>query len=348
MAPLLRLAVGLWLEVRVIPVLMWSYSAVTLGTAVAWRDGPPWVAGYLAAIAVGVLLQGLVAHCANDLADWRSGTDRDPAPRMLSGGSGVIAAGLLTPAELRAIGLGAAALAAAIGLLMALAAGWPVLLFGAAGLAGAVLYSLPPVRAAYRPVAGEVVAFACVWGCTAGAYLLARGAVSGEAALAGAAYAAACVAMLLMHHVLDRGPDSRALPPKRTTLVRFPAAGRRLAAAWGALAAGLALLLAVVAHPAYLALAGALLVALAAHLGLRADDPASVTRAEIVVIACSIAGALATAAILTPALVWALIPPALLVPAELRLSGLARRAALARREHLGLAPGAPAPEPGGP
>ena len=28
---------GLWLEVRVIPVLLWSFSALTLGTALAAR-----------------------------------------------------------------------------------------------------------------------------------------------------------------------------------------------------------------------------------------------------------------------------------------------------------------------
>ena len=55
--------------------------------------------GYLAAVAVGVLLQGLVAHAVNEIADWRSGTDADPAPRVISGGSKVIASGLLTPGE---------------------------------------------------------------------------------------------------------------------------------------------------------------------------------------------------------------------------------------------------------
>ena len=30
---------GLWLEVRVIPVLLWSFSALTLGTALAARGG---------------------------------------------------------------------------------------------------------------------------------------------------------------------------------------------------------------------------------------------------------------------------------------------------------------------
>ena len=108
-----RRLLGLYLEVRVIPVLLWSFTAITLGTALAVRDGADLsVPGYLAAVAVGVLLQGLVAHAVNEIADWRSGTDADPAPRVISGGSKVIASGLLTPGELRAVGIGAAGAAA--------------------------------------------------------------------------------------------------------------------------------------------------------------------------------------------------------------------------------------------
>ena len=39
MAGLRRVLLGLWLEIRVIPVLLWSFTAITLGTALAWRDG---------------------------------------------------------------------------------------------------------------------------------------------------------------------------------------------------------------------------------------------------------------------------------------------------------------------
>ena len=34
-----RALLGLWLEIRIIPVLLWSYTAITLGTALAWHDG---------------------------------------------------------------------------------------------------------------------------------------------------------------------------------------------------------------------------------------------------------------------------------------------------------------------
>src|SRR5688572_4990397 len=140
MARVRRALLGLWLEIRIIPVLLWSYTAITLGTAMAWRDeGSISVPGYLVAVTVGVLLQGLVAHCVNEIADWRSGTDRDPSPRVISGGSKVIASGLLGPRALAAIGAAAALAAAVIGLAAAAVWGWVLVAYGIAGLAGAVL-----------------------------------------------------------------------------------------------------------------------------------------------------------------------------------------------------------------
>lgn len=349
MAGLRRVLLGLWLEIRIIPVLLWSFTAITLGTALAWRDGDGVsVAGYLAAVAVGVLLQGLVAHCVNEIADWRSGTDRDPSPRVISGGSKVIASGLLGTRELRLTGIAAALGATVLGIAAAATWGWILLLYGAAGLAGAVLYTLPPVRAAYRPFSGEAVAFVCIWGCTTGAYVLQRGELSGGAALAGIAYAASCVAMLMMHHYLDRVPDSRALPPKTTTIVLLGRAGRRYAVAWAAIALGGAVLLTALVDGAFAIAAVAFALALAVHAGVAPDDPASVTRGELAVILLGLAGGLGTAAALAPPLLWALAAAAVLVPIELALSGLAHRDLMAARSQRLSGPGdeGPAQTPG--
>ncbi|HSJ73000.1 MAG TPA: prenyltransferase [Miltoncostaeaceae bacterium] len=349
MAGLRRVLLGLWLEIRVIPVLLWSFTAITLGTALAWRDGDGVaVGGYLAAVAVGVLLQGLVAHCVNEIADWRSGTDRDPAPRVISGGSKVIASGLLGTRELRLIGIAAAVAATILGILAAAEWGWILLAYGAVGLAGAVLYTLPPVRAAYRPFAGEAVAFACIWGCTTGAYVLQRGELSGGAALAGIAYAASCVAMLMMHHYLDRIPDSRALPPKTTTVVLLGRAGRRYAVVWAVIALVGACLLTALVDDRFVIAAVALAAALAVHVGVDPSEPASVTRAELAVIVLGMAGGLGTAAALAPPLLWALGAAAVLVPLELVLSGLAHRDLMAARSERSSRPpgGGPAGTPG--
>ena len=332
MAGLRRVLLGLWLEIRIIPVLLWSFTAITLGTALAWHDGGGIsVPGYLTAVAVGVLLQGLVAHSVNEIADWRSGTDRDPSPRVISGGSKVIASGLLGTRELRAVGIAAAVAATAIGFLAAATWGWILLAYGAAGLAGAVLYTLPPVRAAYRPFSGEAVAFVCIWGCTTGAYVLQRGELSGGVALAGIAYAASCVAMLMMHHYLDRVPDSRALPPKTTTIVLLGRAGRRYALLWAAIALVGAILLTVLVDQRFAIAAVAFALALAVHASVDPADPASVTRGELAVILLGMAGGLGTAAALEPELLWAVGAAAILVPIELAVSGIAHRDLMAAR-----------------
>lgn len=342
-SPAARTAVGLYLEIRVIPVLLWSFTAITLGTGLAWSDGAGRdVTAYLAAVAVGVLLQGIVAHSVNEIADWRSGTDRDPSPRMLSGGSKTIVSGHLSERTLAIACLVAAVGATAIGLVLAASNGWWLLVFGATGLAGAVLYTLPPVRLAYRPFAGEAVAFTCVWACCAGGYALQAGTLTWQASLAGAAHAAGCVAMLMVHHYLDRGPDSRARPPKVTSVVRLGPRAAGYARLWAAASLAGWLVLALAVAPAFWCAAAGSAVALAAHAGVRSDDAASVTRRELVVILAGIAGGLGAAALLSTPLVWALVAAAVLVPVEMLVAGRALAPFAASRIP---APTAPVPGP---
>lgn len=334
MAHLTQRVLGLYVEVRVIPVLLWSFTGITLGTALAVDGGAPLRVGdYLCAVAIGFLLQGIVAHSVNDIADWRSGTDRDPAPRTISGGSGSLTAGFLSERDLVLIAVAAGAIASALGIYLAATRGWWLLVFGAVGLAGAVLYTLPPVRLAYRPFAGEAVAFCCVWACGAGAYGLQTGSLTAEAALAATPHAAGCVAMLMVHHYLDRGPDSRARPPKVTSVVRLGSRARAYACAWGILAIFLsaATLLRV---PEFALLLGAGGLALAAHARVRVDDIGAVTRAELVVIAGGIAGGLGTAALLAPQLVWALPAAAAFGVVDLAVAGRLVGAKPGVRPHL--------------
>jgi len=81
MNPTLR---GVWLEVRVIPVLLWSFSALTVGTALAAHGRDPQAWYYLGAVVLGVLIQGILAHTVSEVGDRRSGTDRHDSPRVIS------------------------------------------------------------------------------------------------------------------------------------------------------------------------------------------------------------------------------------------------------------------------
>lgn len=315
-----RVVIGAYLELRMVPVLLWSFSAITLGSALGWSNSaaPGWL---VAAWAIGLLLQGAVAHCVNELTDWRSGTDRDPAPRVLSGGSKVVRAGLLTERELVWMGSLAAGGAVVLGTVVSAERGWWLLGFGGIGIVGAILYTLPPVAAAYVPFAGEAVAVICVWACALGGFAVQRGTITGSVALVGAAHAAYCVSMLMFHHALDRGPDSRATPPKRTTLVWLGPGARAYAVAWSACALGLATVavVSVTAKVAPLVVAAALTTLLHARVDL--DDAASVTKAETVVIMVGIAAAVGSAIWIAPALWWTVLIPLVVIPVEGLVAG---------------------------
>ena len=166
---------------------------------------------YLGAVALGVLIQGLLAHSVNEVEDWRSGTDRHASPRVISGGSKVIVAGLLSQRALWWIvrcrvrgddgdrpGAGRRRRARSL------------LPFGLVGVGGAIIYTLPPVRAAYRPFAGEAVAFVCLADCVMRRVTCCRAAsIDGATVAAAVAVAAYACRMLMVHHYLDRDADAR-------------------------------------------------------------------------------------------------------------------------------------------
>jgi 1,4-dihydroxy-2-naphthoate octaprenyltransferase len=317
MSPLLR---GLWLELRVIPVLLWSFSAITIGTALASSHGELHRWYYLGAITLGVLIQGVLAHTVNELEDWRSGTDRHASPRVISGGSKVLVTGLLTQRALRGLFATAFLVTTVLGLAMVASRGAVMLPFGLAGVAGAVLYTLPPVRAAYRPFVGEAVAFGCLWLCVAGSAVLQGARVGADVTLAAVAVAAYAVGMLMMHHYLDYDADSAARPRKLTTIVLLGRERGRLYATGWCVVAFLAAAIAALDEPRLAPMAGAYAVAIVVHQRCRPADVESVTRSELAVIFLGIAGALASAALLEPELALAAPVAATLVALELRLA----------------------------
>lgn len=325
---------GLYLEVRAIPVLMWSFTGVLLGTAVAARaDHRLAVWPLVASIAIGVLLQGVVAHSANDVVDWHSGTDQHPAERTLSGGSKVVGWGLLSVRDLAIFGAFGAVAAMGLGIAVAWTRGWLLIAVGFIGLLGALAYSLPPVRAAYRPFAGEATAFACCSLCTVGAYFVQRGTVGLTVVALGLSHGAACVAMLMVHHDLDRPADESAIPRKRTSAVKFGARGLKYGSGWGVLGAVLAL--ALIQPLGWAAIAAAVGPMVAAVQAARTvpGDPTSVTASERLIIVSVIVGGLAAATLLQPRLAWAATAPLILFPLEAHLS--AKGATLADRARTG-------------
>ncbi len=303
-------ALGWFFEFRLIPVLLWSFTSVALGTALAVSETGTFSLGLLAvALALAGLVQGWVTHSVNEIYDWRSGTDRDPRPRALSGGSKVRNLGLLTERDLWVVFAASSAAVLALAAYVAVArAAWLLVLIGVGYVLG-VAYTMPPVATAYRPFAGEWLGgFPGVLLAGLGAYGIQALTLSWTAVAALTAHALVCTAMLVMHHDQDAPADAAAVPPTRTTVVALgPRWSRRYATALAAAAALVYALLGVLRNPAFLAASALTIIAASVHARTDLGRLASVTRNELRVIQLGIAAGLIATVGLAPIL-WPLLP----------------------------------------
>ncbi len=307
-------ALGWFFEFRLIPVLLWSFTSVALGTALAVSETGAFDPVLLVvAMALAGLIQGWVTHAVNEIYDWRSGTDRDPRPRALSGGSKVRNLGLLDERDLWVIVAVSTAAVALLAAYVALArAAWLLLLI-VAGYALGVAYTMPPAATAYRPFLGEWLGgFPGVLLAGLGAYGIQARTLSWTAAIALSAHALVCTAMLVMHHYQDASADAAAIPPKRTTVVALgPRRSRWYASALAAAGAVVYGSLGILESPVFLVACGLTLVAAAVHARTELASLVSVTRSELRVIQLGIAAGLAASVGLAPIL-WPLAPLAAL------------------------------------
>lgn len=326
-----RKMMGWFLEFRLIPVLLWSFTSVVLGTALAWWERgafDPWL--LIVSLSLAGLVQGWITHSVNDIFDWRSGTDRDGRPRALSGGSKVRNLALLAEKDLWTI---FAVSTLAIVLLSAYVAWmrplWLLLLIGIGYILG-VAYTLPPVATAYRPFLGEWLGgFPGVLLAGLGAYGIQTGTLSWTAVVALSAHALVCTAMLVMHHYQDAPADARADPPKRTTVVVLGAAwSRRYAALLAAGAAAIYAIFSILLTPAFLLGVAFTLPAVLIHNRTDLGSLTSITRNELRIIQLGIAAGLSVSVLLAPVL-WPLLPLAAL-GYSIHLEAVAPPAELAR------------------
>jgi len=307
---LLRTAKGWFLEFRLIPVLLWSYTAVVLGTAIAVSDvGGFDTRWFVVALALGGLIQGWETHAINEIYDWRSGTDQVDGPRALSGGSRVRNFGLLDERGLWLIfAVSSVAIAALTAWVVVARAAWLAILI-LTGYALGIAYTVPPIATAYRPFAGEWLGgFPGVLLSGLGAYGIQAQSISLVAIVALSAHALVCMGMLMMHHYLDAPMDAAAVPPKRTTVVvvGFPNS-KRYAGVMAATAALLYGILGVTTHPAFFLGFALTAPAVWIHLRTNPTNLESVTRNELRIIQLGIAAGLSTAVGLAPVL-WPMLP----------------------------------------
>ncbi len=151
-----------WFTITRAPFLTAAAVPVAIGVAwawsvhaEAWTTASPWYA--LAALVGAVALQ-IAANTFNDYYDWVSGTDpaNDNYFEGLTGGSRAIERNLITERGMFRTGVAASLVATAIGALLIYIHGWPILAFGAVGLATAFFYTAPPLRLVARKGLGEL------------------------------------------------------------------------------------------------------------------------------------------------------------------------------------------------
>lgn len=239
-----------------------SLASVLIGSAWGFRVGGhfSWSLAVLALLAT--LCVHLAANVLNDVSDDLSGTDRANDGRIFpyTGGSRFIQNGVLSAHEMTLWGVTLLAIAAAIGLALLELRGLGVLVFGLAGIALGLAYSLPPTQLAGRGLGEATIAVAFGVLPVAGAAWLQSGRLDAASILISVPVGLWVAAILLMNEVPDRDADAGAC--KATLVVRLGMAGARrlyLGLQGGACAA---LLLAAASHliPWWTGLGGLLLL----------------------------------------------------------------------------------------
>ena len=201
-----------WLLAARPPTLPAAVAPVLVGTAVATIDGPLSVGLFFQVLVAAILIQ-IGVNFANDLSDFRRGAD---TPERL-GPPRAVAQGWLSERQM----LGGAVVvfggAIAIGISLTIAAGWPILVAGAASCIAAVAYTGGPWPYGYHGL-GDVICFA-FFGVVAvmGSGYVQSGELSWELAAASIPVGCLVTAILVANNLRDIDTDRSA--GKRTLAV---------------------------------------------------------------------------------------------------------------------------------
>lgn len=196
-------------------------AGVIAGTALAVRDGYFRPGPALAALFVALLLQ-IGSNLANDVYDYERGADAGER----HGPMRVTQSGLLTPAQVK-VGMGVVfGLSALLGLYLAFAAGWVVILIGLTAILSAITYTGGPFPLGYYGL-GDLFVF-IFFGVVAvtGTYFVQAGSVSVAAWWMSLPIGWLIVNILVVNNLRDIDADRAA--GKHTLAVRFGVRGSRV------------------------------------------------------------------------------------------------------------------------
>lgn len=212
-----RRAKGFFMEMRILPVLVWTFTAILIGAAIAYQEIGEinWLL-FLLSLLIAANAQSFPTHIVNELVDWKSGTDEHGF-----GGSKVLKYEILTQKEMILLFWSSIGAHVILSFITAILAGnWFVLVFYYAGLIAGITYTLPPFSFAYKPFLGEWLGgFAGVFIAVTGAYFTQALTLSWLSIFTAIGVSLVCVGIMIMFHTMDYEADKNSNPQKRTTVV---------------------------------------------------------------------------------------------------------------------------------
>ncbi|MGZ6270963.1 MAG: LLM class flavin-dependent oxidoreductase [Candidatus Limnocylindrales bacterium] len=182
-----------------------SIIPVAAGGARAWVDGRFDLSLFLLALAGGVLLHA-GTNIVNEVYDVRQGIDTITSPRA----SHAILKGRISERGALGVAFACFGLAAACGVLLIVARGWPILILGLVGLAAGYFYTAPPFQFKYRALGVPLVFLLMGPLMTVGAYYAVAGAWSWTALVLSLPVGLLVAAILHGNEWRDISEDARA------------------------------------------------------------------------------------------------------------------------------------------
>lgn len=206
---------------RILAVLVWAVMTVLLSSAVVFYETGriDWV-NFLLVMAIASITQGFPAHIVNEIYDWRSGADQYKKIGEKSGGSKVIKSGLATIPQLWLMFGITSVISFSLVIFLYMRTDPRSLWFFGVGYFVCIFYTLPPMRFAYRPFAGEWLGgFAGIMLNMTGNYFVQTGFISSLVLVFSITIGLVYIAIMMLFHYLDYESDRHAVPLKRTTIV---------------------------------------------------------------------------------------------------------------------------------
>lgn len=206
---------------RILAVLVWAVMTVLLSSAIAvYETGRiDWINFFLVML-IASLTQGYPAHIVNEIIDWQSGADRFKKLGEKSGGSKVIKSGLATIPQLWLMFAITTLVIFVFVFLLYVRTDHRSLWFFGVGYLVCIFYTLPPLRFAYRPFAGEWLGgFMGIMLNMTGNYFVQTGFVSPLILIFSMTIGLVYIAIMMLFHYLDYESDRQAVPQKKTTIV---------------------------------------------------------------------------------------------------------------------------------